>query len=154
MVFFVLFELLVSAPLSCGFFQRLVRVLAGSSNASVLSECHLRTVSVASCRRFSSQKDLRTAARKLSGIAQLEGARGGAGEPALQGASGASYRRGMRQTLPGSFSAASKRNFASKYALVTRCYAKQYEIVLRCMSPCSVCTGDFFQLEMLRISFQ
>ena len=56
--------------------------------------------------------------------------------------------------LAGSFSAVSKRNFASKYALVTRCYAKQYEIVLRCMSPCSVCTGDFFQLEMLRISSQ
>ena len=32
--------------------------------------------------------------------------------------------------------------------LVTRCYAKQYEIVLRCMSPCSVCTADFFQLKM------
>ena len=93
-----------------------VRVLAGSSNASVLSECHLRTVSVASCRRFSSQKDLRTAARKLSGIAQLEGARGGAGEPALQGASGASHGRGMRQTLQGSFSAVSKRKFARKYA--------------------------------------
>ena len=42
--------------------------------------------------------------------------------------------------------------FANKYALVTRCYAKQYEVVLRCMSPFSVCTEDFFQLKMLRIS--
>ena len=58
----------------------------------------------------------------------------------------------VRKLLAGSFSAVSKRNFASKYALVTRCYAKQYEVVLRCMSPCSVCTEDFFQLKMLRIS--
>ena len=55
------------------------------------------------------------------------------------------------QTLEGSFSAVSKPDFASKYALVTRCYAKQYEVVLRCMSPCSVCIEDFFQLKMLRI---
>ena len=48
--------------------------------------------------------------------------------------------------------AVSKRNFASKYALVTRCYAKQDEGVLRCMSPCSVCIKYFFQLKMLRIS--
>ena len=56
------------------------------------------------------------------------------------------------QTLESSFSAVSKPSFASKYSLVTRCYAKQYEVVLRCMSPCSVCTEDFFQLKMLRIS--
>ena len=54
----------------------------------------------------------------------------------------------------GSFSAVSTSMFASKYSLVTRCYAKQYEIVLRCMSPCSVCTADFFQLKMLRIASQ
>ena len=42
--------------------------------------------------------------------------------------------------------------FVSEGILVTRCYAKQYEVVLRCTSPCSVCTEDFFQLKMLRIS--
>ena len=56
------------------------------------------------------------------------------------------------RTLEGSFSAVSAPIFASKQSLVTRCYAKQYEVVLRCMSPCSVCTEDFFQLKMLRIS--
>ena len=46
------------------------------------------------------------------------------------------------------------RNLQVNNKLVTRCYAKQYEIVLRCMSPCSVCTADFFQLKMLRIASQ
>ena len=61
---------------------------------------------------------------------------------------------GDPQTLRGSFSAVSSPIFAGKYSLVTRCYAKQYEIFLRCMSPCSVCTADFFQLKMLRIASQ
>ena len=43
------------------------------------------------------------------------------------------------QILQGSFSAVSKPNFGSKYSLVTRCCAKQEELVLRCLSPCSVC---------------
>ena len=72
--------------------------------------------------------------------------------PSLCGAVPQLACHGMRQTLPGSFSAASKRNFASKYALVTRCYAKQDEVVLRCMSPRSVCIKFFFHLKMLRIS--
>ena len=60
----------------------------------------------------------------------------------------------LNKTWRSSFSPVSTPIFASKYSLVTRCYAKQYEIVLRCMSPCSVCTADFFQLKMLRIASQ
>ena len=60
----------------------------------------------------------------------------------------------VKQTGFGSFLASSKPIFECKYSLVTRCYAKQHEIVLRCMSPCSVCTADFFQLKMLRIASQ
>ena len=51
-----------------------------------------------------------------------------------------------------SFSAVSTPTFASKCSLVTRCYAKQDDVVLRCMSPCSVCIKDFFPLKILRIS--
>ena len=61
-------------------------------------------------------------------------------------------RQQVERTLQDSFSAVSKLNFASKYALVTRCYAKQDEVVLRCMSPRSVCIKFFFHLKMLRIS--
>ena len=67
------------------------------------------------------------------------------------------------QILEGSFSAVSKPICASKYSLVTRCYAKQYEVVLRCVRPCSVrikefillkllLNKDFFPLKILRIS--
>ena len=58
----------------------------------------------------------------------------------------------LQQTRRGPFSAVSKPIFESKYTLVTRCYAKQYEVLLRCMSPCSVCIKDFFPLKILRIS--
>ena len=76
-----------------------VQVLAGSSNASVLSQCHLGTVSIASCRRFSNLGFAQPLGKAQRQRAAREGARGGAGEPALQGTSGASHVRGMRQTL-------------------------------------------------------
>ena len=43
------------------------------------------------------------------------------------------------QTLEGSFSAVSKPMFATKDLLVTGCCAKQDDLVLRCLSPCSAC---------------
>ena len=58
----------------------------------------------------------------------------------------------IQQTSRGSISSVSKPTFASKHLLVTRCYAKQDEVVLRCMSPRSVCIKFFFHLKMLRIS--
>ena len=48
-------------------------------------------------------------------------------------------RKEYNLTLEGSFSAVSKSIFASKQSLVTRCCAKQDELELRCVSPCSVC---------------
>ena len=117
MVFFVFFELLLSAPLlrvlptpQFGYLRvpptPQFRYLRVSYNASVLSECHLRTVSVASCRRFPSL-----------GFAQPLGnsaASRNSSRPCRRRRT--SHGRGMRQTLQGSFSAVSKRNFARKYA--------------------------------------